>query len=395
VDGLRTHRRAKGQFKQTGPAGLPSLAERAGFGGGLNDLFSRAEGEIDLLRRSWPENAQQECQRLARAIERGEPARPAFRYARPPRLAALRRALDDAQQRLAGGSAVAELYAERAAELDLEAALAEHIGQPGFAALARLRYAPGSAPEWSAARALAREWTRPLEPAAPAACYASDDAVRPDSLVCVLWREIGRLQLPVRVRVVAELASVAATGDGVIYVRAGAQLSAAAAERIARHELHGHALPRVRARLQPLGLFRVGCARAAEDEEGRAVGIEQRTGGLDAERRRELGLRHRGALAVAEGADATETLRLARELGCPPDAAARLYARLARGGGLCRELAYLPAWLRVSSALSRDAWLEAWLGHGRISLAGARILKEFGVTLVEASAHSSEASTGA
>lgn len=357
--------------------------------------MSRAEGEIDLLRRSWPENAQQECQRLARAVERGEPVRPAFRYARPPQLAALRRALEAARQGLAGGSAVAELYAERAAELDLEAALAEHIGQPGFAALARLRYAPGAAPEWSAARALAREWTRPSEPSAPAACQASDDARHPDSLVSVLWREIGQQQLPVRVRVVTELASVAATGDGVIYVRAGAQLSAAAAERIARHELYGHALPRVRARLQPLGLFRVGCAHAGEDEEGRALEIEQRTGGLDAARRQELGLRHRGALAVAEGADATEALRLACELGCPAAAAARLYARLARGGGLCRELAYLPAWLRVSSAVSRDGWLETWLEHGRVSLVGARILKQLGVTLVRASEQSSPAPTGA
>ena len=94
---------------------------------------------------------------------------------------------------------------------------------------------------------------------------------------------------------------------------------------------------------------------------------------------------------MAEGADATEALRLACELGCPAEAAARLYARLARGGGLCRELAYLPAWLRVSSALSRDRWLEAWLEHGRVSLAGARILKQHGVTLVRASHPSSDA----
>jgi len=361
----------------------------------VDDLLLRAEGEIDLLRRTWPENAQQQCRQLARSMERGEPARPAFVYPRPPRLGALRRALEAARQRLAGGSAVAELYAERAAELDLEAALAEQIGQPGFAALARLRYAPGLAPEWPAACTLALRWACPDEPSPAVVRSASDETRRPDSLVCILWREIGRLQLPIRVRVVAELASVAATGDGVIYVRAGAQLSAAAAERIARHELLGHALPRVRARQQPLGLFRVGCARATEDEEGRALAIEQRTGGLDAERRRELGLRHLGALAVAEGADATQVLRLLCERGCSADAAARLYARLARGGGLCRELEYLPAWLRVSSAFAREGWLEGWLEHGRVSLAGARILKQLGVTLVRTSLHASPAPTGA
>lgn len=392
---MRTHRRANGQSKQPGAAGLPWLAELAGFGRHLDALLLRAEGEIDLLRRSWPENAQPQCEQLARALERGEPARPAFRYARAPRLGALRRALDALRHQLASGSAVAALYAERAAELDLEAALAEHIGQPGFAALARLRHAPGSGPQWSRARSLALAWARPGEPSLAVADYASDETRCPNSLVSILWREIGRLQVPVQVRVVAELASVAATGDGVIYVRAGARLSAAAAERIARHELHGHALPRVRARQQPLGLFRVGCARATEDEEGRALGIEQRTGALDAERRRELGLRHLGALAVAEGADATEALRLLCERGCSAEAAARLYARLARGGGLCRELEYLPAWLRVSSAFARDGWLEAWLEQGRVSLAGARILKRAGLPLVQTPAQASLAPSGA
>ena len=109
--------------------------------------------------------------------------------------------------------------------------------------------------------------------------------------------------------------------------------------------------------------------------------LEQRFGDLDAERRRELGLRHLTALAVARGADAHECARELALHGCEPARAVALYARSARGasagdarGGLCRELEYLPAWLRVSGAFSVDPALEAWLAHGRWSLEAAREL---------------------
>jgi hypothetical protein len=293
---------------------------------------------------------------------------------------------------------VGELYAARAAELELEAALAEQIGKPGFAALARRRHAPGSTPEWPEAERLARHWACMAQPpasAAPEARFASDDARAAHSLLRLLQQQIGRLKLPVRVAVVRELASRAATGDGVIFVRAGVQLTAREALRIARHEVVAHALPRARARTQPLGLCRVGSAGAGADEEGRALVLEQRFGDLGPERRRELGLRHLTALAVVDGADAHDCKRLLSAFDCAPAQAVWLYARCARGaaarggglsgGGLCRELEYLPAWLRVSAAFRADPELEAWLEAGRLSLSAARALR----------VHSSVSGTGA
>lgn len=260
--------------------------------------------------------------------------------------------------------------------------LAEHIGRPEFAALAAQRHAPAADLEWQQAEQLARQWANtPPAQVAQEELVLSDDERSPHSLLQLTSAQLGQLRVPFRVQVVRELASYAATGEGVIFVRAGALLSRAAGTRIARHEVLAHALPRVRARAHPLGLLRVGVAGAGADEEGRALLIEQRFGELGAERQRELGLRHVTALAVASGADARDCVRELAGFGCAPQHAAQLFIRCARGSapmgrGLCRELEYVPAWLRVSAAFAVDPELERWLKQGRASLRAARLLRQ-------------------
>jgi hypothetical protein len=370
----------------------------------LDLLLVRAEQASALLQRAWPEHVRSRCESWVAAVRRGEAPALTFSYRPPPVLTELRAALSwataeltsgrvtpesDAELLAEGGSEearlqlLATLYAERATELELEAALAEHIGSPGFALLARRRHRARGTPDWPIAERLARDWARAghASPTGqePQTLFASDDAGTPYSLLRLISEQIGQLRSALRVVVVRELASRAATGDGVIYVRAGVRLSASAGLRIARHEVLGHALPRVRARQLPIGLGRVGCAGSAEEEEGRALLIEQRFGDLGAERRRELGLRHLTALAVADGADAHDCLRLLAGFECAPAEAVWFYARSARGstgggGGLCRELEYLPAWLRVSAAFAAEPALEGWLEQGRWSLTAARAL---------------------
>jgi hypothetical protein len=46
-----------------------------------------------------------------------------------------------------------------------------------------------------------------------------------------------------------------------------------------------------------------------------------------------------------------------------------------RGGGLGREVVYLPALLRVEQAFEREPELDDWLAAGRLSLAAARVLR--------------------
>jgi Domain of unknown function (DUF1704) len=271
------------------------------------------------------------------------------------------------------------LYAERAVELELEAQLAERVGQTDFHALARRRHAPGQSHEWQEAERLALAWAALPPPARqssapPEPLHASDDPRAPDSLCNVLAREIGRRRLPLRLELVPDLASRAACGDGVIFVGAGQRLTAAEARRVSVHELLGHALPRLEASTHPLGLLRVGSARSSDEEEGRALHIEAAHELLDVKRRRELGLRHSVAVAVAGGAEAHECIAHLGQFGCDTEEAVTIYARVARGGGLCRELAYLPAWVRFEAACKTQPAAAAWLAQGRLSLAAARVL---------------------
>jgi hypothetical protein len=45
-----------------------------------------------------------------------------------------------------------------------------------------------------------------------------------------------------------------------------------------------------------------------------------------------------------------------------------------RGGGLAREIAYLPAYLEVRAAFAENPWLEVYFQRGKVSLEAARIL---------------------
>jgi hypothetical protein len=375
VDREGTHRQNDGQSRQSRPGGPLGFVE-------LDRLFSQAEAQIDLLRRCQPQNGPAACARWLEAFERGQRGGFAWQHARPPVLDTLKRALDEAQRRLLHAGGLARLYAERAEELLLEAELAECVGDVRFFALARRRYPIGAAEEWTEARRLAETWARETPEPEIGPRQLSHDRASPDSLVSVVTRELARRRMNVRVEVVTSLGSRAATGDGVIFVRTGVLLAAREAQRIALHEILGHALPRVRARMQQLGLFRVGSARGTDDEEGRALCLEQQLDLMDQGRRIELGRRHLAALAVAEGASATECVRLLSGCGATPVEAAATYTRVARGGGLCRELVYLPAWLRLARASALDSELMSWLSHGRVSLAVARSLRDLGITPV-------------
>ncbi|MEJ7728869.1 MAG: tyrosine/phenylalanine carboxypeptidase domain-containing protein [Polyangiaceae bacterium] len=185
---------------------------------------------------------------------------------------------------------------------------------------------------------------------------------------------MGAWRLPVRVVVSRHLASLAAVGDGVVHVVAGRMLSERDVERTVRHEMLGHVLPRQRADGERLGLFAVGTAAGADDQEGRALFLEKQGGFLDVGRRRELALRHLAARRTQAGEGFVETTRglLAHDATLPD--ALRIVARAHRGGGLAREAVYLPALLRVERALAARPALDAVLARGRVAVGAASLL---------------------
>jgi len=346
----------------------------------LDRFLQRAERAVALLDRCRPLNFRTESARLLGAWRAGEALAPEFRYASPPDLSELRARLllvARSLPKLGFGA----LYAERALELESEARTVEAIGRPEFRGRALIRFHLSDAEERTALARAERLCARGLGVAAARAApvHRSDDEDDPGSLICCLQRAVGSLRLPVRIELVPDLVSAAAaTNDGRLWVRAGVLHTDTEVKRIVLHELEGHVLPRLRALRESLGLFAVGTARGSDDEEGRALVLEERAGLFSAERGFELGLRHRAAASVRAGADFVETARLLVDQGASLEEAVPITARVFRGGGLAREVVYLTAYERVLAAFDERPELERWLERGRISVEAARHLERLG-----------------
>jgi hypothetical protein len=342
-------------------------------------VLFRAEAALQLIDRAVPSNLESERNRLLQVAARGGRLLPEFRYSRFPQASELRLALSGLARDLAANDPVSDLLAARASELALEAALVEALGTPAFARLAAERF---PAPEGEEARRVG-ELVTSFAASAPSTAAGvelfASDGCEPNSLVRLIDRELGSQRSAVRVELRRELASIAASGDGVIYVRPGMLLSAREAERIAHHEVYAHALPRIAARSQPDQVFRAGTAGSSEDEEGRALLIESRAGLLGPERRRELALRHRLVLELRAGKSFADSFANLLTQGFDAKFALELVIRIHRGGGLGREIAYLPAFLRVSQAFTTNPRLERLMERGRVSIEAARVLTRIGI----------------
>jgi hypothetical protein len=293
-----------------------------------------------LVHAASPLNWEAELARLCSARRAGERVEPAFVYRRPAIDPSAIDALDALAAELDPLGAPFASLASRAREASLEMRLADALGGPAFAPLARARF--GCAPE-ADARALA--WA-----ALPAADGDDDeprtlscDEAHPMSLISVMRRAAGERRLPMRVLVRDGMAALAATGDGVLLVARGRPLALRDVRRTVLHEIEGHALPWLARQGGPLPAS-IRPARAADAEEGGALLIEQRAGFLDRARRKELGLRHVAASLAHQVVPFGNITEQLESLGAHPMTAIRIAARVVRGGGLGRERVYLP-WL--------------------------------------------------
>src|SRR4051812_19523597 len=121
-------------------------------------LLIEAMRSVRLLGSVVPRNAAQERQRLIEAFETGAIVAPRWSYARSDHTA-LRKALARAAQRLeADAHPVGQLYADRARELEIEAALASEAGTGVLGALARARFRSANPAKAGEATILARKW---------------------------------------------------------------------------------------------------------------------------------------------------------------------------------------------------------------------------------------------
>ncbi len=209
------------------------------------------------------------------------------------------------------------------------------------------------------------------------------DSEDPRSLLSQMRAAVGALRLPFSVVTRTALAPLAATGERVILVAAGRPLREKDAARTVLHEVEGHACPRARAAGARVALFRAGTARGCDDQEGRALLLEDRAGLLGHGRRRHLALRHRAVQAMLDGATFHDVARMLVDgHDLDPADAVLISERAFRGGdgirpGLGRERVYLESLVRVRRHLANRPQDEEVLACGQVAVEACEALRAF------------------
>lgn len=352
----------------------------------IERLLLRAAREVRPLAALTPLDPLRERLRLAALLRAGQRALPRWTYASLDHTE-LRRALEGAERALERGLATAidALYLARIQELSIEAAMCAAAGTRSIAALAVQRFAPANAALARAAASLRAAWLAieiRRDDATLDESIASDDP-HPRSLLSQMRAAVGRLRLPFTVVPTRGLTALAATGDRAIYVAMGRIVAPEDAARTVLHEIEGHACPRARAAHAGCSLFRAGTARGTDDQEGRALLIEERAGFLAGTRRRQLAARHWAVEAMLAGASFADVARvLVEELGFEADEAVLIAERAFRGGdgehpGLGRERVYLESLLRMRAHLERHPDDERVLECGQVAIDAVETLRPF------------------
>ncbi|MGH7272792.1 MAG: tyrosine/phenylalanine carboxypeptidase domain-containing protein [Polyangiaceae bacterium] len=347
-------------------------------------LIVRASREVKILVALTPANARGERARLTREFGAGRRPTPRWTYEpwRCDRDGELRRALEAAERALGrrASTPIEAVCLARVRELLVEAALCAAVGTLAVERLARARFRPADTRIDRAASALCASWLREAPPAVATALIASESA-DPRALLSRM-REAVRLQkLPFEVVVSPTLAPLAATGDTAIFVASGRQLTEEDANRTVLHEVEGHARPRAVARRAQSALFRAGTARGIDDQEGRALLLEERASLLGPRRRRQLAARHRAVESMLEGASFAEVAgAMIRECGLDAADAVVVAERAFRGSdgthpGLGRERVYLEALVRVRAHLAAHPDDEHVLASGQVSIESVDALR--------------------
>src|SRR5690606_3702835 len=102
-------------------------------------------------------------------------------------------------------------------------------------------------------------WLESISRAPP---EAEAERVSPEALVVALRERIAATGLAARVELRGDLTAPVAVGEDVVFVAENGALRGDQIERMVLHEIEGHLVPRLAARREASGLFRVGTAGA-------------------------------------------------------------------------------------------------------------------------------------
>jgi hypothetical protein len=349
----------------------------------IERLLLQATHEAQFLAALTPRDAHRERARLTEALRARQRAAPRWEYTRKPN-DDLRRALAAAERELARTAAtpVDGLVLARLRELAVECALCSAGGTAGIGQLARQRFPPPSDRVGRDAGDLCAQWLAEA-PVPQTGELVASDADDPRSLLERMRAAVGELRLPFSVVPRATLAALAATGERAILVATARLLREEDTARTVLHEIEGHARPRARAPQAGIVLFRVATAGGVDDQEGRALLLEERAGLLGPRRRRQLAARHRAVHAMLDGACFEDVARAMVDVhGFDAGDAVILAERAFRGGdgvgpGLGRERIYLESLVRVRDHLARRPQDEAVLACGQVAVDACEVLRAY------------------
>ena len=336
-------------------------------------LLTHAARFVRPLSALTPVAAHVERARLVTELRTGGRPSPRWTYA-PWEHDPLRRALEAAEDVIARSAEtpIERVYLGRVRELSVEAALCAAAGTPAVGSLARSRFESPSIRVQSEASAAAACWLADERPVSPCDTIVSD-AEDERSLLSRMRRAVGRFRLPFSVMPSATLTPLAATGDRYIFVATGRAVTEDDVARTVLHEIEGHAMPRARSLTAVSALFRAGTARGADDQEGRALLLEERAGLLGPSRRRQLAGRHKAVEWMLDGGTFADVARALVDVhGFEPPEAVIVAERAFRGGdgdrpGVGRERVYLEALVRVRAHLAARPDDERILESGQIA----------------------------
>jgi uncharacterized protein (TIGR02421 family) len=163
---------------------------------------------------------------------------------------------------------------------------------------------------------------------------------------------------------------------GRLLIGANASLRGQRVEALIQHEVGTHVVTFENARAQPLRLLSVGLPGYDETQEGLAVLAEYVTGGLDPLRLRLLAARVIAVRRLIDGADFMDIFReLHEELGFAPRVSWSVTIRVARSGGLTKDVIYLRGIVRLLEFLADRGRLDP-LFLGKMSLDHVPLIEE-------------------
>lgn len=181
---------------------------------------------------------------------------------------------------------------------------------------------------------------------------------------------------PATVSVVEDLNAKLMVSRGNLVVAEDILVEAAQVSALIHHEIGTHALTRYNGACQPVEQLQCGLARWHGLQEGLGVLSEYLSGHLSAARVRVLAARVIATHRICQGNDVTNIFaELVEDYALEPHEAFTVALRVARGGGMTKDAAYLRGLRDLLAHLHAGGSLE-FLFVGRLALSQVAILRQ-------------------